>query len=79
VLDDKKEGKKQIVVPTKEQKGCAHTNMVGEGPNGRCSKDLTPKFKPRLLGKKDQRENRKGSTMGTWNVGKGPTPIPKGR
>jgi hypothetical protein len=30
--------------------------MVGEGPNGRCSKDLTPKYKPRLLGKKDKKK-----------------------
>jgi hypothetical protein len=37
--------------------------MVEEGPNGRCSKDLTPKFKPRLLGKKDQKENKK-----TWKT-----------
>jgi hypothetical protein len=52
VLNDQKEGKKQTTFPTKKRKKCAHTNITREGPNGRCSKDLTPKFKkfkPRLL------------------------------
>jgi hypothetical protein len=33
--------------------------MAREGPNGRCSKDLTPKFKPRLLGKGGQKKKKK--------------------
>jgi hypothetical protein len=32
------------------QKGPAYSNVVREGPNGRCSKDLTSQFKPRLVG-----------------------------
>jgi hypothetical protein len=32
------------------QKGCAYSNVIREGPNGRCSKDLTSQFKPRPVG-----------------------------
>jgi hypothetical protein len=63
VLDDQEEGKKQTILPTEERKGCAHTNMAMEVSNGRCSKNLTPKFKPSTLGKGGQRENRK-----TWKA-----------
>jgi hypothetical protein len=55
VLDDKEERKKTIL-PTNECKGCEHKNMAGEGPSIRCSKDLTSKFKPGLLGKGGQKE-----------------------
>jgi hypothetical protein len=50
VLSNQKEGEKQVTPPTKKQKGCVCTDAVGEGPNGRHSKDLTPKFKLRPLG-----------------------------
>jgi len=33
--------------------------MVGEGPNGRCSKDLTPKFKLKLLGERGPKKKLK--------------------
>jgi hypothetical protein len=41
---------KQAALPVEERKGCAFSNVAKEGPNGRCSKDLTSQFKPRLLG-----------------------------
>jgi len=53
VLDDKKKRQKtNYISHQKKRKKCAHTNITRESPNGRCSKDLTPKFKkfkPRLL------------------------------
>ncbi len=51
MLGDQMEGKKQVAPPVKEQKGCACIVTNEEGPNVRCSKDLTPKSKPRPLGK----------------------------
>jgi hypothetical protein len=40
--------------------GCVDINTTREGPNGKGSKDLTPKSKPMSLGKeKNQRGNRK--------------------
>jgi hypothetical protein len=32
--------------------GCACINVIKKGPNGRCSKDVTPKSKPKLVKKK---------------------------
>jgi hypothetical protein len=32
-----------------KQIGCNYTNMIMEGPNGKHSKDLTLKSKPKLL------------------------------
>jgi hypothetical protein len=58
--NDQKEGGKQVAPPTKERKGYVCTDVVGENPNGRQSKDLIPKFKPKTLGGKGvQKENRK--------------------
>jgi len=39
---------KKTPPPTKEQMGCTCTNMIGEGPNGKHSKDLMPKSKLRV-------------------------------
>jgi hypothetical protein len=43
---------KQAALPVEERKGCAFSNVAKEGPNGRCSKDLMPKSKPKPLGGK---------------------------
>jgi hypothetical protein len=51
VLSDQKEGRKQVAPPTKKRKGCVCTNAIGEGPNRWRSKDLTPKSKPRSIGR----------------------------
>jgi hypothetical protein len=40
----------QATLPIEERKGCAFSNVVRDGPNGRCSKDLTSQFKPMPLG-----------------------------
>jgi len=45
VSSDQQEGEKQAPPPIKEQMGCTCTNMIGEGPNGKHSKDLMPKSK----------------------------------
>jgi hypothetical protein len=50
MLNDKKENKKQVAPPIEERKGCACIVMDKEGPNGRCSKYLTPKSKTKPLG-----------------------------
>jgi hypothetical protein len=50
VLDDQEEGKKQITPPVEEQNRCVCIGMAKESPNGNCSKDLTSKSKPKLLG-----------------------------
>ncbi len=47
---DQKEGEKQVAPLAEEQKGCASIDTTKEGPNGKFSKDLTPKSKPMLLG-----------------------------
>ncbi len=53
-----------------EWKGWAHTNTTKEGPNGRCSKDLMPKFNPKLLGGERAKEEierpREQSRGKTW-------------
>jgi len=41
--------------------GCTHTNATKEGPNGRHSKDLTPKSKPKLLGARKSQWGNKGT------------------
>lgn len=50
MLGIQKEGEKQVTPPIKEQKGCACTVTNEVGPNGKSSKDLTPKSKPRPFG-----------------------------
>jgi hypothetical protein len=52
VLSDQEENKKQATPLVKEWKGCTCIIMTKESPNGKCSKDLSSKFKPRLLGGK---------------------------
>jgi hypothetical protein len=59
MLGGQKEGKKTSAFLVEEQKGCAYSNAVREGPNGRCSKDLTSQFKPRLVGG-GEREGQRG-------------------
>jgi len=41
--------------------GCTHTNATKEGSNGRHSKDLTPKSKPKLLGGVRSQHGDKGT------------------
>jgi hypothetical protein len=48
----KRKAKKQATLPVEKRKGCAYSNMAKEGPNGRCSKNLTSQFKPRLMGER---------------------------
>jgi hypothetical protein len=60
MLGDQKEGGKQVAPFVEKRKGCVCTYIIGEGPNGRCSKDLTPKSKPKSWGGKGgQIKNRK--------------------
>ncbi len=49
MLGGQEEGK-QAALPIEEWKGCTFSNVAREGPNGRCSKDLTSQFKPKPLG-----------------------------
>jgi hypothetical protein len=49
-LGDQKENKKKLHILVKNKKD-AHIQMwLGKGPNGRCSKDLMSKPKPKPLG-----------------------------
>jgi hypothetical protein len=41
--------------------GCTHTNATMEDPNGRHSKDLTPKSKPKQLGGGKSQWRKKGT------------------
>jgi hypothetical protein len=60
VLNDQKESEKQATPPVEEWKGCMCIIVTKEGPNGRCSKDVSSRSKPRLLGgKRGQRKNKK--------------------
>ncbi len=58
-LGDQEESKKQATHFSEEQKGCTCTNAVGEGPNGKHSKDLMLKSKPKPLGGKGGKEEIK--------------------
>jgi len=52
VLSGKKEGKKQVLPFVKEWMRWVCINTIKEGLNGRCSKNLTLKFKLKPLGEK---------------------------
>jgi hypothetical protein len=52
VLNGQEGGEKQVVLVIEEQIRCIYTNTIREGPNGRHSKNLTLKSKPKLLGQK---------------------------
>jgi len=49
-LRGQEEGETQVTPFTKKQKGCVNINTAKKGPNGKHSKDLTPKSKPKPLG-----------------------------
>jgi hypothetical protein len=54
---DQKEGEKQVAPLVEERKGSLCIDVADEGPNGKRSKDLTPKSKPILLvGKRGAKE-----------------------
>jgi hypothetical protein len=63
-LKGQEEGKTQVTPPNEKQKGCVSTKIARKGPNGKHSKDVTPKSKPRpLRGRGGQNEN-----IQTWRT-----------
>jgi len=71
VQGDQKEGEKQVTPLAEERKGCTCTNATEEGPNGKHSKDITPKSKSMLLrggkGAKKRYENLESHLKGKFN------------